>query len=433
MLAFAASASAKTIKVNTTKDVQPTGGECASHSSCSLRQAVDAAAPGDTISVPSSKHKHYVLTHGPVEFAKSLTIRGAGAKSTVIDGNGGNGIFIEFGSPGGLTIEGVTITGSQADSSFNGQDLGAVVDIGLGAVHLSDCVIEGNSATEPSFSSVVSGGLDVESGAVTISHCSITANHMSGSSDGSVGAGGVISEGGPLRISGSDISGNSATMKGVGAIIGGGVVSEGGAVTISNSTVANNKATATDTSQQSDGAGGVLSDGGPSTLKNVTIASNKDKGNGDFNAGGFNNDGGTGTFVYVTAARNSGGAAANLVSSGSVWKPFGSIFALAPHGQKDCLLNGTTTASSQGYNFADAKSCGLNGPHDRTHGNPKLGKLADHGGPGETVALLKGSPLIDFIPRARCPSSIKTDERGRPRPDKGEPACDVGAYEFQDK
>jgi hypothetical protein len=47
--------------------------------------------------------------------------------------------------------------------------------------------------------------------------------------------------------------------------------------------------------------------------------------------------------------------------------------------------------------------------------------------------LLKGSPLIDFLPKTKCPSAIKTDERGRPRPDRREHTCDIGAWEFQDK
>jgi hypothetical protein len=114
-----------------------------------------------------------------------------------------------------------------------------------------------------------------------------------------------------------------------------------------------------------------------------------------------------------------------------MFEPFGSVMALAPKGQTDCLIPGTT--SSRGYNFADQSSCGLNGAHDRTHGSPKLAKLANNGGPGPTQAPRSGSPLIDFIPKATCPAGITRDERGRPRPDDREHACDIGAYELQDK
>ncbi len=434
-LFWTAAAAAATIKVTTTKDAAPTAGECSGHNRCSLRQAVDKAASGDTVSIPSNKHQRYVLTLGPIVFAKVITIRGGGAKTTVIDGHGSNGVFIQTGassSSAALTIEDVTITGSNATGPLSHTDSGAIVNEASG-LKLANCVITKNAASAPtSPSSVVGGAVDSEGGNLTISHCSITNNHMNTSSDGSVGGGGVVSEGGLLHISDSNITANKATMNGLQPIIAGGVVSEGGSLRITNSTVANNSANATNVSFQSDGAGGVLSDGGPATLTNVTIAGNKDQGPGNFNAGGFNNDGGgTGKFMYVTLAHNSGGAAANLVSSNAVFEPFGSVFALAPSGQADCRIVGTS--SSQGYNFADDSSCSLTGSHDRTHGNPMLGKLKSNGGPGPTMALAKGSPLIDFIPKAQCPSAIKTDERGRPRPDDGEQACDIGAYEFQDK
>src|SRR5205807_1535005 len=44
--------------------------------------------------------------------------------------------------------------------------------------------------------------------------------------------------------------------------------------------------------------------------------------------------------------------------------------------------------------------------------NPKLGPLASNGGPTQTMALLKGSPAIDYISLALCP---KTDQRGHKR------------------
>jgi len=55
-----------------------------------------------------------------------------------------------------------------------------------------------------------------------------------------------------------------------------------------------------------------------------------------------------------------------------------------------------------------------------------LAGLADNGGPTKTIALIPGSPAIDAIPLADCPTA---DQRGFPRPDVGEVACDIGAYE----
>jgi CSLREA domain-containing protein len=57
--------------------------------------------------------------------------------------------------------------------------------------------------------------------------------------------------------------------------------------------------------------------------------------------------------------------------------------------------------------------------------NPKLGPLANNGGPTKTMALLKGSPAID---RVSVPCGTMPDQRGVPRP-QGH-GCDSGAYEF---
>jgi hypothetical protein len=45
------------------------------------------------------------------------------------------------------------------------------------------------------------------------------------------------------------------------------------------------------------------------------------------------------------------------------------------------------------------------------------------------MALQAGSPANDVIPAASCPAA---DQRGVSRPDNGETACDIGAYEFAD-
>lgn len=66
-----------------------------------------------------------------------------------------------------------------------------------------------------------------------------------------------------------------------------------------------------------------------------------------------------------------------------------------------------------------------------TIADPKLGSLADNGGPTETLALNDGSPAIDAGQADGCP---KFDQRGAERPvdgdSDGSTACDVGAYEF---
>jgi hypothetical protein len=60
-----------------------------------------------------------------------------------------------------------------------------------------------------------------------------------------------------------------------------------------------------------------------------------------------------------------------------------------------------------------------------TFTDPKLGPLADNGGPTLTMALLPGSPAIDAGDTAAAPP---IDQRGIPRPFSL--AADIGAFEF---
>jgi hypothetical protein len=60
-----------------------------------------------------------------------------------------------------------------------------------------------------------------------------------------------------------------------------------------------------------------------------------------------------------------------------------------------------------------------------TFTDPKLGPLADNGGPTPTMALLLGSPAIDAGNTALAPT---TDQRGFPRPAGA--AADIGAFEY---
>ena len=59
--------------------------------------------------------------------------------------------------------------------------------------------------------------------------------------------------------------------------------------------------------------------------------------------------------------------------------------------------------------------------------DPLLGPLQNNGGPTQTMAPASGSPVIDA--GGAC---TNTDQRGQPRSDNGETACDIGAYEVQD-
>ena len=62
---------------------------------------------------------------------------------------------------------------------------------------------------------------------------------------------------------------------------------------------------------------------------------------------------------------------------------------------------------------------------DQLNRDPKLGGLANNGGPTLTLALLNASPALNDIPPALC--AVSVDQRGVHRPQG--PRCDVCSYE----
>jgi hypothetical protein len=190
---------------------------------------------------------------------------------------------------------------------------------------------------------------------------------------------------------------------------GAGLDLEGGSATppstIRNSTLANNairaRADPASGTAQSRGGGAYLG-AGDVLLLNSTVARNSVHGSGhlDFvQGGGFRRDSGTVKVESTILALNTAITGKNCygtVSSGG-------------HN----LLN-----STNGCTFASK-------PSDQLNKDPKLGPLADNGGPTRTLALLNGSPAINRIPKPAC--KVQTDQRGVHRPQG--PACDEGSFE----
>jgi CSLREA domain-containing protein len=131
-LGFAVPAGAATFTVNTTADAvdaTPGDGACASAGgSCSLRAAVMEAntLPGpDTIVLPAGR---YTLTlagagedaaaTGDLDVLSDITILGAGAASTIIDGGGIDRVFDVLDT---LRLTSLTVEGGRIlDTSFDG-------------------------------------------------------------------------------------------------------------------------------------------------------------------------------------------------------------------------------------------------------------------------------------------------------------------------
>jgi hypothetical protein len=78
-----------------------------------------------------------------------------------------------------------------------------------------------------------------------------------------------------------------------------------------------------------------------------------------------------------------------------------------------------------GHNLSSDASCGFTNPASLNNTDPRLGSLADNGGPTLTLALLPTSPAIDAADPALSPLF---DQRGFPRPVG--PFPDIGAFEY---
>jgi hypothetical protein len=175
---------------------------------------------------------------------------------------------------------------------------------------------------------------------------------------------------------------------------GGGFYSES-TVYVHDSTIASNSATA--------GAGS--GSGGPGTgvgggaysaftwgFTNCTIANNTASGSTVDSGGGLHNNGSLNVFnctIAGNAAAYGGGLDGNATMASSI---------LAKNTATTAGADGSGSINSYDYNLIQTFS-GLSIVGSTSHTivglDPKLGPLADNGGPTKTMALLTGSPAID--------------------------------------
>jgi CSLREA domain-containing protein len=277
LLLAAAPAAAATFSVNDTADAvdaAPGDGQCATAGgTCTLRAAVqeaNARSGGDTIMVPAGT---YLLTiegrgedmaaTGDLDITVDVTITGAGAASTILDGNGMDRVFEIANASSVVTMSSLTIRNG---NTVAGGDMDGGGLFNQGTLTLTDVVVADNT---------------------------------------SAGSGGGISSIGDLTLSGCLVSGNTA------ASFGGGIDNVL-TVTLTNITVSGNTSGA--------GGGGIGNDDilALAALTNVTIAENSappGSGGGFYNLGRADLMGGA-TFRYVIVADSPSGD--NCAGSGTL-------------------------------------------------------------------------------------------------------------------
>lgn len=349
-----------------------------------LRTLMNAAAPGDTIIIPPGT---IVLTgaanddanaSGDLDFTKDLTIVGAGAELTIIDGAGRDRIFHV---PSGRTasISGLTMRNGFIDPLDPGlfEPSGGGL-LSRGNVTLADVIVAENTAQG-------GGGIaNFTPGVMSIAGATVRDNF----STGITANGGGISNFGTMTIDSSTISGNTISPPG-GSTQGAGIINVD-TMTITNTTVSGNF------TEGGLGAGiyqtpfaNIL------RLTNVTIAQNRTLHMG----GGLMSVGGKVVMANTILSDNED-------ASGSPGR--------------DCA----GSIDSLGHNLVFRSDCSFAGV---TAGNiigrrAGLGPLQDNGGPTSTHGLRNGSRAIDAGDNALCPMQ---DQRGVLRVT----TCDIGALE----
>ena len=450
-----------TFTVNSTSDfIDKTVGDgvCETNTGngvCTLRAAVQEASvnpDADTIILPAGTFLLTIAGSGDspanedLDLSGSVTLLGAGAENTIIDGNGAvmGDRTLEIVS-GTVTIQGVTIRNGRATFGHGGGVL-----IGSQArVTLANVKVTNNQTTTSNGAGIyVDGRLTLlnstvsnnastggNGGGIFSTTASITVTNSLISQNSAANGGGIYAFSTAYRLTNSTLSGNTATGDGGGifldgsdmtiassallqnsAVNGGGVFSTSTGTRLVNSTVSGNSAT--------NHGGGLFVQYGVTSLYNTTVTDNYADSDG---AGGGRGGGAVAENISSELRFLNSIIAANYETM-----PFGGGGTIAVEG--DCYGNLVSLGNNIVYDH-DNGGCTISGPFTQAY--PLLGPLANNGGPTQTHALLPGSPAIDAGDIVSCNDNsgapISTDQRGLPRPAFGGASlrCDLGAFERQ--
>jgi hypothetical protein len=215
-------ARAANITVNDTGDAGP--GNCTS--TCTLRDAITVAAPGDTISF--SVTGTITLTAGQLSISKNLTVNGPVAGNLTVSGNNTSSIF-NVSASSVVTISNLTITGGNAGTGNGGNILNA------GNLTLTNDTISNGHAAE--------GGGIYNTGVLLVIGSTITGNVTTGTGTSDGDGGGVRNTGASsiLTLVNSTVTGNTANLSNI-AADGGGLRNSLGTVNLISSTIYSNQA-----------------------------------------------------------------------------------------------------------------------------------------------------------------------------------------------
>jgi predicted outer membrane repeat protein len=398
----------------------------------SLTKAVTVNGPGAGNLTVSGNNSDRVFIVGH-NYSQNLSLKASINGLTVSGGSALSGSNNNYGAGilnfGTLTVNNATFTGNAAGSSGGG---GIYND---GALSVSNSTFSGNSVTNVGAGA---GILNTTSATLTVTSCVFSGNTATSGSSG-----GGIANSGTLTVTNSTFSGNTVDANGAGIHN-----SSTGKLNVSNSVFVNGKCTSDGGAYDSDGTSTVSnctfanntvgSEGGAidnhGTLQSVTNSTFV--GNSSVSRGGAINCSGSIQIVNCTIVGNrvtsSSGRGGGLLAGTSTTVD-NTIVAgnFQGPGTTPGDISGTVTSNSAFNLIGTGGSGGLtNGTNGNQVGvtNPGLGSLANNGGPGQTMALLPGSPALDRGGNAYVTAG-GTDQRGFARVVNG--TVDIGAFEMQ--
>jgi hypothetical protein len=398
----------------------------------SLREAIDLAnsSPGpNTITFATSTNgTEFDLSLGQMEIGETVTITGNGAFNSLIDAQQLSRIFDITGAAGDVTLNELTLkNGRTTDngSTFGG---GAIRTMSSGTLVINRSRISGNSTIG---SDANGGAIFTNSGKVLIGACTITGNFVDGYN---ANGGAVYTASGMVVVSQTILSQNAAagTLGNGGAICsqsgnvmlnqstfnenstagaesrGGAVATISGDLTVSQSTFSHNM-----TAGFSGDGGAIFSFSGSVTISQSTLSGNSTTGD-EAQGGAVHVYNGPLNISQSTVADNhttkstAGGIfsyAAPITIKNSIIagnSDFGAAPDLRPSPADTLTISNSLIGRTTGTGLAstsgttpDAQGNFIGGNSDSTKIDPKLGPLANNGGPTQTHALLTGSLAID--------------------------------------
>ena len=408
-------AQAATLAVDRFDDPNPARASActAARNDCSLRGAVIKAnrtIGTDTIQLQAGTYRltragsgqaEHNAARGDLDLTQPITLIGASGSRTVIE------------------------AGAVNDRAFEAS--------GTGAFHFKRLVIRGGRALDET--NRAGGGILTSNTDASLVLTRVTLR------ENVAGDGGGLFSYGPTVVTGSLISGNSSS--GIDAI---------DTLTVRNSTIRGNRAGGIHTSGPGEVIRSTIGNNGGAGIEakyaeSWTISDSTIWGNREDGVQWGDDEGDSLTFANSTISDN-GGSGVRALSAPAVTIDSSTIVGnrrglvsgvgesapssisyrnsvIAENGV-DCT-SGVGVLVSQGFNLDSDRSCNLT-TTDATAADPKLGPLAENGGPTRTHALLAGSPAIDS--GAVCPAK---DQRGVARPRdgdrNGDAACDRGSFE----